>query len=139
MGVASLLFAVMLLGLMCGGIAGSADGRTTSVPYFVESGKFFVRPTFTIDVSGTGSWLISRSHWRTWQSNEATAVTTLDTNTCSPSCATGHYTQRTARVRFYDVVACSGRRVFDRFSVSTPAGRPLLAGDFRSLGYLARC
>jgi hypothetical protein len=46
--------------------AAGAGASLRAGPYFVDSGHFYIKPTWRIDLSGTGSWYIGRSRWLTW-------------------------------------------------------------------------
>ena len=126
-----------LLLMLC--FVAGASASLQAGPYFVESGHFYIRPTWRIDLSGTGSWYIANSHWLTWGPKGATALTTFCSNTCKPNCAAGRYRTQPARVRLSHLVVCRGKVVFNAFTVSDRAGRGLLSGDFRSIGYLRDC
>lgn len=130
---------VVVLGVIVVALCQADLGSTQTGPYFVYGAHFFVRPTFRIDVSGTGSWYIGHSRWLTWNREGATAATTFYRNVCKPNCATGRLRGQPARVRFFDLVACRGSKVFSRFEVTSLNGRRLLSGAFRPLGYLNHC
>lgn len=121
--------------LAAAGPGNAAPGATT---YFYQ-GAFVVRPTQTIDVSGTGSWLIGKLHWRTWTPASAVGTGVLYTNECKPSCAAGHFSREPASVRFYGNARCHGKDVFTRARITARSlGEPMVS-DFRSLGFLSDC
>lgn len=126
------------LAAMCCTVNAQAAGPTGR-PYFFWYGHFVTRPSAVIDLSGTNSFEIGGSHWSQWGLNGASARTTYYVNLCKPDCARGRYAKQPAVVRFSGVTRCRGKQVFTNYVVRTTAGRVLLTGSFRALGYLARC
>jgi hypothetical protein len=114
-------------------------GLAKAGPYYVDGAHFFVKPTFRIDLSGTGSWYIGNSRWLRWSPSGASAATTFYKNVCKPNCAAGRLRPQRAKVRLFHLVACRGSLVFSQFKVVSVEGRLLLSGAFRPLGYLDRC
>src|SRR4051794_25901826 len=86
-------------------LAQAGPGSAQSRPYYVDGAHFFVKPTFRIDVSGTGSWYIGKTHWLSWSPSGASAMTTFYTNVCKPNCAAGRLRSQRAKVRLSAPVA----------------------------------
>lgn len=121
-------------------LAGTGGAAVAPGPFVVLNDAFYVKPTFTFEVSSTThNSLIGKTHWLTWTADGATATTTLFTNTCSPSCTEGAFQQQGARVRLYGVASCRGKKIFSSFEIIASNGEPLISGSFRSLGYLRHC
>jgi hypothetical protein len=118
----------------------AGGGAAASGPYVVLNDTFYVRPSFTFEISrATANSFIGRSHWSTWGARGATARTTLFTNTCKPNCSEGFFKPQPAQVHLFNLTHCRGKQVFSEFVVMDRAGEPLMQGSFRSLGYLRRC
>ena len=79
----------IVLAVIVGALCQVGLGLAQSRPYYVDGTHFFVKPTFRIDLSGTGSWYIGNSRWLTWSPSGASAATTFYTNGCKPNCAVG--------------------------------------------------
>jgi hypothetical protein len=117
--------------------AGAASGTG---PYLLVSDHFYVRPSFTFEISSAArNMMIGHTHWLTWSRDGATARTTLFTNTCVPSCNEGRYREQPARVHLFELSRCRGKQVFAAFEVVDADGARLAAGTFRGLGYLRHC
>jgi hypothetical protein len=128
---------VVAIFLLLSATSGAAVG---SGPFVVINDTFYKKPAFTFEIdSRARNSMIGKTHWLSWTGSAATARTTLFTNSCRPNCGEGHFIQQAARVRFYNVSSCRGKKVFSDFSVSAANGEPLLSGNFRSLGYLRHC
>ena len=117
-----------------------STSHASRVTYFYEFGAGFkVRPFGPIDVSGTGSWLIGKLHWRNWSAMHALATGRFYTNVCKPDCAAGHFTATPATITFYGVAQCHGKAVFTNVRVATPGSKTPYTASFRTLGYLSDC
>jgi hypothetical protein len=90
----------------------------TGQAYIFDGATFRIRPTQTIDISGTGSWLLGKFHWRTWTRTRATATGLLYANLCKPTCAAGRFTTSPATVELFAVKQCAGRSIFTRVRVT---------------------
>jgi hypothetical protein len=131
---------MIVLAVVCAAVAAPIAGAGGATTYFYDGQTFKVRPMKTIDISGTGSWMIGKLRWRTWTPTTAVATGVLYSNTCTPTCAAGHFSQEQARVQFTGVTLCKGKRVFTTSRVTSKSWKKTpLVSDFHSLGYLYGC
>jgi hypothetical protein len=121
-------------------LSGASVAAVGSGPFVVVNDTFYVKPTFTFELSSARrNSMIGKTQWLSWSATGASARTTLFTNTCRPNCGEGSFQKQPAQVRFYNLATCRGKKVFSDFVISAVNGEPLLSGSFRSLGYLRHC
>ncbi len=138
MGTTTAMRSLVVLALLLA--CATSASAVPSGPYVVLNDHFYVRPSFTFEISSASrNMMIGRSHWLTWSAGGATARTTLFTNTCVPSCGEGRFHEQPAQVQLFGVSSCRGQQVFSSFVVTDVDGARVLSGTFRGLGYLRHC
>jgi hypothetical protein len=90
--------AALALPVAYSGVNGWTAGRARPTVVYIGQSDVFVR---TPD-------------WRSWSGTSAQANGELWVNTCSPSCAAGHYRTYSAQVSFWRVAVHHGARYFSR-------------------------
>jgi hypothetical protein len=89
--------------------------------------KLRVRPKSYLLACGDGSQWLSRLHWSSWTTGEATASGRFTFNTCTPNCAKGKFITSPVLVVLWRTAAVphhTGQRAFMRMTVIYTGKRP---------------
>ncbi len=118
--------------------AGAASGQphlsssAASVPVLVNCAMHGqTRPGTYIMACGDGNAYVSKLQWASWGSSAAFATGRYVFNTCTPSCAAGHYVSFPALVALWRAEAWSGhsgQRYFSRLTIILTGSTTYTAG-----------
>jgi hypothetical protein len=118
--------------------AGAASGQahlsssTASVPVVVSCAMHAqTRPGTYILACGDGNGYVNKLQWASWGSSAAFAAGSYVINTCTPSCAAGHYVSFPALAALWRAEPWSGhggQRYFSRLTIILTGSNAYKAG-----------
>jgi hypothetical protein len=121
--VVTTLLAVMVA---AGAVAASGAGAVK----ITNCNKASSRPKRVTLTCGDGNVALSGLRWSSFGGASASAVGTLEMNTCTPNCASGKVVRYPVNIKAYDTRSCKGSlKVYDKLTLKFTARKPSSAGN----------